>query len=292
VTGKRLTAMLILILLILAASAIEASAMPPRPDRGDEADGEGDSSPRVASIGLYLPFDGWTVVQWQDESGWYDVESWQASPEQSWVIWNVEEKDFGKGPFRWAVFEGQERGEPMAVSEEFYLPQRPGQELSLEVIPVATPTARATSTHTPAPTETGTPTATPTPLPTPRPTPSASLTPTTTQTPSPVPTSTPSPVPTATPPPRPTPTPTATPIPASWQRLIRKLELRETHLLLGGLLLMGLGAVVRRRRTVEIVGRSARVRRSWFHAWVKDLHHQGEVITDDGFDEVGPDEEL
>ena len=63
-------------------------------------------------------------------------------------------------------------------------------------------------------------------------------------------------------------------------------------MLLGGLLLMGLGALVWRRRTVGIVGRSARVRRSWFHAWVKDLHHQGEVITDDGFDEVEPDEGL
>ena len=277
-TVKRQTSMLILMLLILAASAIEAAAMPPRPGRGDEADGEGDSSPRVASIGLYLPFDGWTVVQWQDESGWHDVESWQARPQESWVIWNVEKKDFGKGPFRWAVFEGQERGEPVAFSEEFYLPQRPGQELSLEVIPVATPTVRVTSTLTP--TETQTPTAMP----------SASLTPTTTWTPPPSSTPTPSPAPTATQPP--TPTPTATPIPASWQRLIRKLELRETHLLLGGLLLMGLGAVVWRRRTVGIVGRSARVRRSWFHAWVKDLHHQGEVITDDGFDEVEPDEEF
>jgi len=205
--------MLILILLILAASAIEAAAMPPRPDRGDETDGEGDSSPRVASIGLYLPFDGWTVVQWQDESGWHDVEGWQASPDQSWVIWNVEEKDFGKGPFRWAVFEGHERGEPIAVSEQFYLPQRPGQELSLEVIPVATPTARVTSTLTPAPTETPTPTATPTPLPTPRPTPSASLTPTTTRTPSAVPTSTSTPLPTLTP----TPAPTITPAPTSTQ---------------------------------------------------------------------------
>ena len=273
---KRQVSMLVLILVILAASAIEASAMPPRPERGEETSGEGDSSPRVASIGLYLPYDGWAVVQWQDESGWHDVEGWQASPEQSWVIWNVEQKDLGQGPFRWAVFEGQERGEPVALSDEFYLPQGPGQELSLEVIPVATPTPRVTSTHTPAPTETQTPTATPTPLPTPSRTPSS--------------TPTPSPAPTATQPP--TPMPTATPIPASWQRLIRKLELRETHLLLAGLLLMGLGAVVWRRRAGGIGSRSARVRRSWFHAWVKDLHHQGEVITDDGFDEVEPDEEF
>ena len=269
-----------LMLLIMALGTIEAAAMPPRPGRGDEADGEGDSSPRVASIGLYLPFDGWTVVQWQEESGWHDVESWQAPPQESWVIWNVEEKDFGKGPFRWAVFEGQERGEPVAVSEEFYLPQQLGQELSLEVIPMAT----VTPSPTLLPIATEPPTVTSTP--------SASPTPTTTRTPPavPTPTSTSTPLPALTPPP--TPTPTATPIPASWERLIRKLELRETHLLLGGLLLRGLGAVVWRRRTGGMGNRSARVRRSWFHAWVKDLHHQGEVITDDGFDEVEPDEEL
>ena len=257
-TVKRQTSMLILILLILAASAIEASAMPPRPRRHDETNGKGDSSPRVASIGLYLPFDGWTMVQWQDEIGWHDVESWQARPQESWVIWNVEEKDFGKGPFRWAVFEGQERGEPIALSQEFYLPQRPGQELSLEVIPVATPTARTTSTHTPAPTETGTPTATPTPLPTPSPTPSASLTPTTTRTPPPVPTSTSTPLPTLTP----TPSPTVTPAPTSTQAPIPTLAsisvdrpgwMWPSALTAGILSVMILGAYLfldhRRRRT-------------------------------------------
>ena len=200
-----------LMLLIMALGTIEAAAMPPRPGRGDETDGEGDSSPRVASIGLYLPYDGWTVVQWKDESGWHDVESWQAPPQESWVIWNVEEKDFGKGPFRWAAFEGQERGQPIALSDEFYLPQQPGQELSLEVIAATTPTPRATPTHTPAPTATQTPTATPTPLPTPRPT----HTPTTTRTPSPVPTSTSTPLPKMTPTPSPTvtPAPTSTPAP-------------------------------------------------------------------------------
>ena len=205
--------MLILILLILAASAIEAAAMPPRPDRGDETDGEGDSSPRVASIGLYLPYHGWTVVQWQDESGWHDVESWQARPQESWVIWNVEEKDFGKGPFRWAVFENQEPGEPIAVSQEFYLPQQPGQELSLEAIPVATVTP--SPTLLPTATEPPTVTSTPTPLPTPSPTP----TPTTTRTPSPVPTSTATPLPTLTP----TPAPTITPAPTSTQSPIPTL---------------------------------------------------------------------
>ena len=217
--------MLILMLLILALGTIEAAAMPPRPERGDEADGEGDSSPRVASIGLYLPYHGWTVVQWQDETGWHDVEGWQAPPQESWVIWNVEEKDLGKGPFRWAVFEGQERGESVALSDEFYLPQGPGQELSLEAILVVTvmpsPTLLPTATElpavtsTPTPTETRRPIATPIPLPTHRPTPTATRTPppVPTSTSTPVPTLTLTPVPTITSTPTPTSTPTSTPAP-------------------------------------------------------------------------------
>ncbi len=86
----------------------------------------------------------WTVVQWRDEWGrWHTVEGWQGGLNgvtrtadglvagQQW--WWVDGVDLGKGPFRWLVF--RHRGGPqIGASELFYLPDRPGQVVPIEVV--------------------------------------------------------------------------------------------------------------------------------------------------------------
>lgn len=76
----------------------------------------------------------WTVVQWQGGDGrWHDVQGWQGSfnhPE--YVSWRVDQNEFGKGPFRWVVFENQ-RGGLLGVSEDFYLPTIDNEILEFSV---------------------------------------------------------------------------------------------------------------------------------------------------------------
>lgn len=67
-----------------------------------------------------------SVVQWQDAQGdWHDVESWRGDIVNGRTIWWVTEKDWGTGPFRWAVF-AQTDGILLATSEPFYLPSQAG----------------------------------------------------------------------------------------------------------------------------------------------------------------------
>ena len=75
----------------------------------------------------------WTAVQWQDSQGaWHNVENWQGPPDGGGKIrWWVAEKDFGSGPFRWAVLAGPDGG-ALAASEPFHLPG-PGQSLRVGV---------------------------------------------------------------------------------------------------------------------------------------------------------------
>jgi len=120
-------------LLLLAWSPLPTQAGPelppratptptPRPDtEGDNKDGQ--------SIGALLdlhvqgaPQGAWTVIQWQDSTGsWQDVKGWQGTLESGRKTWWVAQRDFGKGPFRWAVYAGQ-GGKLLATSEAFYLP--------------------------------------------------------------------------------------------------------------------------------------------------------------------------
>jgi lysophospholipase L1-like esterase len=75
----------------------------------------------------------WTAVQWQDGQGdWHAVENWQGAPDGGGKIrWWVAEKDFGSGPFRWAVLAGAGE-ELLATSKPFYLPG-PGQSLRIKL---------------------------------------------------------------------------------------------------------------------------------------------------------------
>jgi len=65
--------------------------------------------------------------------GWHDVEGWQgALDKESSKGWWVAAQDYGKGPFRWAVYEGQ-GGKRLAASESFYLPSSHGQVVRVEI---------------------------------------------------------------------------------------------------------------------------------------------------------------
>lgn len=92
----------------------------------------------VASITLIADGDGLetavyeTAVEWQDEHGeWHTVEEWQ-SPfnEYKQVTWAVAANDFGKGPFRWVVYQNE-----VAIknSSDFYLPRSNNEVVTLHI---------------------------------------------------------------------------------------------------------------------------------------------------------------
>lgn len=75
-----------------------------------------------------------TMLQWQDgEGNWHDVDGWRGTLEDGvWKRWWLPSYLFGKGPFRWLVYE-HSGGELLAVSRSFDLPTLPGQVVSVLV---------------------------------------------------------------------------------------------------------------------------------------------------------------
>jgi hypothetical protein len=70
-----------------------------------------------------------SVVQWIDGAGaWHDVTGWQDTPRDvagyRQSRWWVYPSDYGKGPFRWAIFQAGtvQPVTPLAVSQPFALP--------------------------------------------------------------------------------------------------------------------------------------------------------------------------
>ena len=65
----------------------------------------------------------WTSVEWQDAVGnWHVVTGWQGTLEADRTkTWWVAEADWGKGPFRWVLYD-QRGGQSLGRSEAFYLP--------------------------------------------------------------------------------------------------------------------------------------------------------------------------
>jgi hypothetical protein len=66
--------------------------------------------------------------------GWHDIEGWQGTLDEGdqkkwWLAPNL----FGKGPFRWLVYQSTERDELLATSESFYLPDFAGKKVWVEV---------------------------------------------------------------------------------------------------------------------------------------------------------------
>lgn len=78
--------------------------------------------------------DLWSVVQWQDATGtWHGVENWQGMLNGGGQIrWWVAEKDYGSGPFRWAVFDAPD-GKLLGASDNFFLPNQ-GESANISVV--------------------------------------------------------------------------------------------------------------------------------------------------------------
>ena len=125
----------VLVICIVSAAVAWAptaqAVLPPRPpvptpkpvDKPDRLPSE----PVVEQITLQVTNTQqryWSVVQWQGADGtWHDVTGWRGEVNKGQTRWWVEEKDFGKGPYRWVVYDG-ENGTMLIESEPFYLPIR------------------------------------------------------------------------------------------------------------------------------------------------------------------------
>ena len=126
-------------LMVMFAPAKPAQALPPRPNTPTPT-ALPPSAPKETPdedwlTGAYIRLqaatpDGaplWCVVQWQDDAGnWRDVEGWRGYTEDGGKRWWVAPKDFGRGPFRWAVYGGG--GAVLGTSDVFSLPAAAGQE--------------------------------------------------------------------------------------------------------------------------------------------------------------------
>ncbi len=72
------------------------------------------------------------MVQWQNSAGgWQNVTGWQG-PVASHNQWWVHPKDFGSGPFRWIVSQGQ-NGVMLGASQSFDLPPLANQTFQVSV---------------------------------------------------------------------------------------------------------------------------------------------------------------
>jgi hypothetical protein len=122
------------LLLVVAALALVRPAYADLPTRPEDV-----PTPKPVTGGaIQLHIAGyreglWAVVQWQDGLGnWHDVEGWRGTPDEERVMWYVHKRDFDKGPFRWALYDGP-AGELLVASESFYLPGGPGEVIHVSV---------------------------------------------------------------------------------------------------------------------------------------------------------------
>lgn len=107
--------------------------LPPRPSPIQDGETDGKS----AAIQLWpTPIFPklWTVVQWVDgQEKWHDVDGWRGTLNHpAYVSWRVLQSEFGKGPFRWVVYD-EENGNVIAISELFHLPINNGEILKIKV---------------------------------------------------------------------------------------------------------------------------------------------------------------
>jgi hypothetical protein len=75
-------------------------------------------------IGQFVPLHWWTIVQWENfDGGWHDVNGWRGQFNQnSQVVWGVNQKDFGTGPFRWIIYDTENANKVLWTSDSFHLP--------------------------------------------------------------------------------------------------------------------------------------------------------------------------
>jgi hypothetical protein len=145
IVGVMLTLLLINLLFGLPWPSLVAKAGPTLPPRKPPAtsspaksdDDDDDSKPLGAYIELQVAparTGIWSIVQWQDSAGgWQDVGGWQ-SPlgVTGYQRWWVAAKDFGSGPFRWIVTQGQ-GGSILGESEAFTLPRGANETMRVVV---------------------------------------------------------------------------------------------------------------------------------------------------------------
>jgi hypothetical protein len=97
----------------------------PVPSQNGDRDKDKDSRPIGAWIELQTqnaPAGAWSVVQWRSAGNWENVDGWQGTLNSNGLRrWWVAAKDFGDGPFRWVVTQGQ-GGPALGASEPFTLP--------------------------------------------------------------------------------------------------------------------------------------------------------------------------
>lgn len=76
----------------------------------------------------------WTEVQWIDDNNvWHPVEAWRGPLNEPYTVsWTVLPTEYGKGPFRWVVYDG-EGGGTLAISSWFFLPSHNKQILHVNI---------------------------------------------------------------------------------------------------------------------------------------------------------------
>lgn len=122
-----LSLFLCIIASLLVLPSMVYAELPPRPTRAPAESEDRELEQEVQTLPLILQVtpgtnEVWAAVQWQDAQGkWHDVSGWRGSVVHGRAIWWVEEKDFGKGPFRWVVYQ-KEGGERLQISQPFNLP--------------------------------------------------------------------------------------------------------------------------------------------------------------------------
>jgi hypothetical protein len=132
---------LVIVCLIVSLPALTLAAplatpvLPPRPTPRSTPATE--MPPPGAYIELQVlsaPAGLWTKVQWQDSwGGWHDVEGWQGTLDTvDQKVWWVAPKDFGTGPYRWAIYAGRS-GPSLGASDPFYLPDATEQRVRVRV---------------------------------------------------------------------------------------------------------------------------------------------------------------
>lgn len=130
---------LVMLTWLLTPAQAPVQALPPRPTPAPTASPTTIPSAYVREGGLieldlHPAREGlWTMIQWQDARGqWHDVDGWQGTVDGAIQIWWVAPRDFGKGPFRWRVYQNP-GGLLLATSQSFSLPHTTGETVRVDV---------------------------------------------------------------------------------------------------------------------------------------------------------------
>jgi len=126
------------LLLTLWPAPLPALALPPRPEPPSPAEPAqgGAIELRIQSTQAAEWAAVITLVQWQDGLGnWHDVDGWRGTLDQLFAdggrkTWFISGDLFGKGPFRWAIYQdaGAETGtKTLGVSDPFTMPGYNGE---------------------------------------------------------------------------------------------------------------------------------------------------------------------